>query len=95
MLKTIIISLDSAILGQQKELAELFLKSSATIKIDNTMDFQILKKKLLDMNIDQELIFISLLISNINDQTKFQLLSDFNFKADIHHKITDNGSVEI
>lgn len=82
--------LDSAILGQQKELAELFLKSGATIKIDNTMDFQILNKKLLDMNIDQELIFKSLLISNINDQTKFQLLSDFNFKADIHHKIIDN-----
>ena len=49
-----------------------------------------MNKKLLDMNIAQELIFKSLLISNINEQTKFQLLSDFNFKADIHHKIIDN-----
>lgn len=82
--------LDRAILGQHKELAELFLKSGATIKIGNTMDFKILSEKLLDMNIDKELVFKSLLISNIDDQTKFQLLSDFNFKTDIHHKIIDN-----
>lgn len=79
--------LDNAIIGQQKELAELFLKSGANI----AADMGLLHGKILDLlniNVSAEVVANSLLTSNtIPDNIKFNILSSTpHFTKDVHHR---------
>lgn len=81
--------LDNAIIGQQKELAELFLKSGANIAADMELHGKILD--LLNINVSEEVIANLLLTSNtIPDNIKFNILSSTpHFTKDVHHKVID------